>query len=53
MIKIITDSTCDIPQELLEKYDIAVVPSYVFVNNEQFLDRVTLSPHAILCPHRK
>ncbi|NMC15260.1 MAG: DegV family protein [Chloroflexi bacterium] len=44
MIKIITDSTCDIPQELLEKYDIAVVPSYVLWNNEQFLDRVTLSP---------
>ncbi len=51
MIKIITDSTCDI-WELLEKYDIAVVPSYVLWNNEQFLDRVTLSP-AILCPHRK
>jgi len=43
MIKIITDSTCDIPPELLEKHDITVVPAYVLWNNEQFLDRVTLT----------
>jgi len=29
MIKIITDSTCDIDAELLKQYDIAVVPCYI------------------------
>ncbi|HOE34376.1 MAG: DegV family protein [Chloroflexi bacterium] len=43
MIKIITDSTSDIPEDLLEKHQIAVVPSYVLWNGETFLDRVTIS----------
>ena len=44
MIKIITDSTCDIDAELLKQYDIAVVPCYIIWGKEQYLDRVTMSP---------
>jgi fatty acid-binding protein DegV len=44
MIKIITDSTCDIDAELLEQYDIAVVPCYIIWGKEQYLDRVTMTP---------
>jgi DegV family protein with EDD domain len=44
MIKIITDSTCDIDAKLLEQYDIAVVPCYIIWENEQHLDRVTITP---------
>ncbi len=44
MIKIITDSTCDIPAELIEKYGIDVVPCYLIWGNEQYRDRVDLQP---------
>lgn len=44
MIAIVTDSTCDIPQDLIEKYHIQVVPQYVIWGNEQFRDRVDLEP---------
>ena len=43
MIGIITDSTCDIPDELIKQYDITVIPYYVIWGNEQFRDRVDLS----------
>ena len=43
MIGIITDSTCDIPDELIKQYNITVIPYYVIWGNEQFRDRVDLS----------
>lgn len=46
MISIITDSTCDIPEDLVEQYQIHIVPQYILWGNEQFLDRVELSPQA-------
>ena len=42
MIGIITDSTCDIPDALIEKYDITIVPHYIIWGNDQYLDRVDL-----------
>lgn len=44
MIKIITDSTCDIPQSLLSQYQIEIIPSYIIWNGYQYIDRVTLQP---------
>ena len=44
MIAIITDSTCDIPQELIAKYNILVVPQYIIWGEEQFRDRVDMQP---------
>ncbi len=46
MIAIITDSTCDIPQELIEKYDIRVVSHLIIWGEEQFRDRVDMQPQA-------
>lgn len=44
-IKIVTDSSCDLPEEMLQKYDLEMVPLYVtFENNETFLDRVSITP---------
>ncbi len=44
-IKIITDSSCDLPQDLVDKYDIGVVSLHVtFDNNETFTERVTIEP---------
>ncbi len=41
---IITDSTCDIPQELIEKYQIHIVPLSVHFEKDFYLDSVTITP---------
>jgi len=42
-VKIVTDSTADLPRELIEKYNITVVPLMViFNNNEMFRDGVDI-----------
>ena len=43
-IAIITDSTCDIPANLLDQYAIQVVPHYIIWGSQQYLDRVNLQP---------
>ncbi|ADL50481.1 DegV family protein [Clostridium cellulovorans] len=37
-IKIITDSTCDLPKEVIERYDIEVVPLLVTIDNKTYHD---------------
>lgn len=46
MIAILTDSTCDIPENLVAQYKIHIVPQYIIWGDEQYLDRVELSPEA-------
>ncbi len=46
-IKILSDSTCDLSSELLEKYNITLVPLTIIKNNEPFVDGVTLTPKDI------
>ena len=43
MVKVITDSTSDIPAELVEKLGITVVPSYVMFGTESYRDGIELS----------
>lgn len=43
-IGLVTDSTCDIPIELLQKYQIQVVPLTVHFGEEFFIDRITIQP---------
>ena len=43
-IKVTSDSTCDLPASLLEKYDIDMVPLIVMKEEEEFLDNVTITP---------
>jgi len=42
-IALVTDSTCDIPAEFLDQYDIQVVPLTIIWGEKQFQDRVNLS----------
>ncbi len=42
-IALVVDSTLDIPQELIDRYQIHVVPLNVFFGENQFLDRLTIS----------
>ena len=43
-IKITADSTCDLPQELLEKYNISLIPLTVVKNDQSFKDGVDIHP---------
>ena len=46
-IKITADSTCDLSRELVEKYDIRVVPLHIIKAEESFADGVEISPQEI------
>lgn len=41
-VKIITDSTCDLSKELVEKYNIAVTPLFVNFGEESYQDGVSI-----------
>lgn len=41
-IALVTDSTCDLPAELIEKYDIHVVPLNVIFGDKNYRDGVTI-----------
>lgn len=43
-IGILSDSSCDIPKELLEKYQIQTVPLTVSFGEEFYLDQLTIKP---------
>ena len=46
-IKITSDSTCDLSKELIEKYDIGILPLVVVKGDEAFHDGVTITPAEI------
>lgn len=45
-IKIVTDSTCDLPDEIAAEHDVTVVPMYVNFGGKSYLDGVDLSREA-------
>jgi DegV family protein with EDD domain len=45
-VALITDSGCDLPQELLARYDICMVPLYIIWDGEELRDRVDIGPRA-------
>lgn len=47
-IKIITDSTADLPQELYDKYDIEVLPVVINFGEESYLDRIDINAEMLL-----
>ena len=46
-IKILSDSTCDLPQELVEKYDITIIPLTVVKDGVSYSDGITITPAEI------
>ena len=42
--KILSDSTCDLPKEILEKYDITLVPLTVVKNDKDYKDGADITP---------
>lgn len=47
MVKIISDSTCDLSQELLEKYEVSILPLHVILGDRECEDGVNISPDEI------
>ncbi|NUQ56762.1 MAG: DegV family EDD domain-containing protein, partial [Dehalococcoidia bacterium] len=45
-VQIVTDSTCDLPREIVEEYGITVVPLTVFFGEEALLDGVEIGADA-------
>ncbi|GLX68210.1 DegV family protein [Paenibacillus glycanilyticus] len=43
-IRIVTDSTTDLPQELLDQHQVEVIPLSVYVDGETYEDNVTIFP---------
>ncbi|TDL82690.1 DegV family protein [Peribacillus frigoritolerans] len=47
-VKIVTDSTGDLSHDMIEKYDIKVVPLTIVIDNESYLDRVDIEPEEFI-----
>lgn len=43
-IGIVTDSTCDLKQEIIDKYDIEVIPLSVHIGEKEYQDGVDINP---------
>jgi len=46
MIKIMADSTCDLSQEILDKYDISLASLIVTIDGKEYRDRIDITPDA-------
>jgi len=44
MIKIMADSTCDLSNEVLEKYDISLAPLTINIDGKLYKDRIDINP---------
>lgn len=47
MIKILSDSTCDLSKELVERYDLGIIPLYVRLGDKEYLDGVNITPEEL------
>jgi DegV family protein with EDD domain len=52
-VAIVTDSTCCIPEELIERYDIRLVPTLIIHEGESYRDRIDISPTEVYRIMRK
>ena len=42
-IKITADSTCDLPQDIVDRYDIGIIPLYIFKEEKAYKDRLEIT----------
>lgn len=47
MVKILSDSTCDLSQDLLKRYNISILPLHVMLGEKDFRDGVDIRPDDI------
>lgn len=46
-IKLLTDSTCDIPKELIEKMDIDIIPLNIHFENKEYKDSIEIDSYKL------
>lgn len=46
-IKVVADSACDLPQELMKRYDISLIPLRIRMGEKEYLDGVEVAPQDI------
>ena len=46
-IRIVSDSTCDLSQELIQKYEISIIPLCITLGEDTYLDGVDITPDDI------
>lgn len=47
MVRILSDSTCDLSKELIERYSIGIIPLYVRLGDKEYLDGVNITPEEL------
>jgi len=47
-IAIVTDSTCDLPRELIDRYQIQIVPLHLIFGETEYLDKLTIDTEQFL-----
>lgn len=47
MVKIISDSTCDLSEELVKKYEVEILPLHIVLGDEEYLDGQSITPDEI------
>ncbi len=55
-IGLVTDSSCDLPQNIIDEHQIQVIPFYLSFGDTLFLDKVTITPekfYTLLRTHRE
>ena len=43
MVRILSDSTCDLPKEVLEKYNISIIPLHIILGEKDYRDGIDIS----------
>ncbi len=44
MLQVVTDSSCDLPEELIKKHNIRVIPLTISIDDHSYLERVEITP---------
>ena len=47
MVKIISDSTCDLSNELCQRYGVELLPLHILLGEEDRVDRLTVTPEQL------
>ena len=53
MIEIIADSICDLPPSLMSHYQLKVLPLHVYLNEQEYRDKVDISTEAVYAAMRQ
>lgn len=53
MTKLIVDSTCDLPEETIKRYGIAVLPLRILLNGREYRDKTEISAQEVFEAMRK